>query len=123
MSYVYTSSIVVPSARRDKRQSAGGGSFAFGGTETTIVNNNTTVTAAPKLALGFIGDASPSILDYNLMYSSTFGDYPDVRIWIWDGVSGHDELSIKPKFIMVGGLLDSIVYDLGTPQTGFIILS
>ena len=102
----------------------GSGSASIIGFETT-----TPVPAPPvyakaiKMTLGFIADANPSILAYNLTYFSTFGDYPSVRIFIWDGISGHDELGIKPKFTLVGNLLDSIVYDLGTPQTGFIILS
>ena len=124
MSYVYVSSFVVPSVRRDKRQSASSGSFAFGGTETTIVNNTTVTTAAPKTQISFIDDAVPTIANYAMLWASTYGQLPTARLWIYQTETGNfKEVDLRPEMVMIDNLIDSIKFDIGTPQTGFIILS
>lgn len=79
-------------------------------------------TSAVKTVIAFIADASPSVVSYNALWAPTFGQLPTVRIWIATG-SDYQELPNRPKFTMSGGLIDTIVFDLGLPQTGFIILS
>ena len=102
----------------------------YKGTPNTSTGQNAqvTISAAPpvtkpiKPIFAFTAIASPSILNYSATWSDQYGQYPVVRILVTVGAD-YQELSITPKFVIVGGLIDSIVFDLGTPQTGFIILS
>ena len=126
MGSIYASSIIVPAIRRDKRLAATSGSFTFSGsTDTVVVNNVTNVStvAAPKMTFGFIASAAPSITSFDSLWATTFGQLPNIRLWTVDGAGNFQERSEKPKIIMSGGLIDSIVYDLALPETCYIILS
>ncbi len=122
MANIYTSSLAVPSERRDKRISAvGSASSSTGGNTLTIVNNTTISSSKEKIS--FTASSTPTIINYNIKYALTYGQMPTVRLWTIDGSGNFLERSEKPKFIMVGGVIDSIVYDLAIAETGFIILS
>ena len=128
MSNVYVTAIAIPSTRRDKRVAPMSGEFTVSGGGSVVVNNttvNTTIASSvpSKVSFGFIANNAPSITSYDSMWSATYGEIPSVRLWTIDGSGNFLERSEKPKFIMVGGVIDSIVYDLAIAETGFIILS
>lgn len=93
-----------------------------GGSGITTINNITNNPKASHSIIKFTNESSPSIANYNSLYADTFGQLPLVRIWTYDA-GDYQEQGARPKYLMIDNLIDSIVFDLGTPQTGFIILS
>ena len=73
--------------------------------------------------ISFTATKTPTIDAYNSTYASTHGQFPNVRLITVDGSGNRWEREEKPKYIMVSGVIDSIVYDLAEPETGFIILT
>ena len=90
---------------------------------TTIVNNINNAAPITPFTSEFTTLQNPSITDYDTKHADTYGQLPSVRLWTKDADGNFLERSEKPKFIMVSGLIGSIVFDLPIPETGFIILS
>lgn len=71
----------------------------------------------------FNNTATPSITNYQIDYASHYGEFPDVTLMTYDVAGVEWERQDKPIRNYIGGLLDSIVYDLMEPYSGYIILS
>ena len=95
-----------------------------GGSGTAIAASSTlTPTTIYMAIISFTATKTPTIDAYNSTYASTHGQFPNVRLITVDGSGNRWEREEKPKYIMVSGVIDSIVYDLAEPETGFIILT
>lgn len=76
-----------------------------------------------SISIPFTSTASPSLINYQTNYLA-FGECPQVTIIVDYPDEGCErELLQTPRRYKVGGLLDSIVYDLDSEYTGYIILS
>lgn len=71
----------------------------------------------------FTATATPTIPNYQTTYAATHGENPLLALRIPDEEGNIIDRREQAKFVMVKGRIDSIVYDLGEEQTGFIILS
>lgn len=71
--------------------------------------------------INFVNESSPSIINYNIDYV-TYGQYPTVILVTYDEFGVEEVNQATPKRNLIGGLLNSIVYNMGSPTTGFIIL-
>jgi hypothetical protein len=89
----------------------------------TIEVEETTIYR-PKLIfdkIDFVNNATPSIVGYQANYAAKFGEYPIITLFtINDGEEW--ERQEKPVYNRTGGLLNSVHYDLSSPETGFIII-
>jgi len=77
----------------------------------------------PKGIIPFTATAAPVIADYQDDYANVYGEHPTVKIKTIDGDGNYIERNEQAKFIMDGGLIDSIVWDLPDAESGFIIIS
>ncbi len=95
-----------------------------GGSGTAIAASSTlTPTTVYMAIISFTATQAPTISGYDSTYASTHGQFPNVRLITIDGAGNRLERAEKPKFVMVSGIIDSIVYDLAKTETGFIILT
>ena len=69
----------------------------------------------------FTTTATPTITNYNTAYSLKYGQYPDISCWQVDGDTKW-KLQATAIFTTVGGLIDTISFDLGFEVSGFIII-
>ena len=107
------------SSSSSQSNSSGGG-----GSGSTIINNITNNN--PRIGqfiIPFTNEKAPSILNYNSVHAATFGQYPVIRLFIYDGDGNVLPLPNTPKLLMINSLVDSIVFDLGQAESGFIIIS
>lgn len=75
-----------------------------------------------SLPIAFADTSTPSLLDYQLTYADKYGEYPTITLFIFDGPDKRIKRSDEAYFNYVADKLDSITFDLGVPQTGFIII-
>jgi hypothetical protein len=75
-----------------------------------------------KKIFEFTNESNPSIKVYNTFYAATYGQFPHVSLYSIDEDGNRLEWMVKPKYILKNGLIDSIVYDLGSELTGIIVL-
>jgi len=69
----------------------------------------------------FTSTATPTVSDYNTNYADIYGQYPVIECWLVDGDTRT--LLIQPPIItLVNNLIDTILFDLGFENTGFIII-
>ena len=69
----------------------------------------------------FTSTATPTVSDYNTNYADIYGQYPVIECWLVDGDTRT--LLIQPPIItLVTDLIDTILFDLGFENTGFIII-
>lgn len=133
MSIVYVNSLRVPVIARNKRDYSGG----------FVSNTNTTTQSVPtgipwasydddfiyqnrpfyKAVVEVTSNPTPIVPDYQTLLAPIYGEWPTVRLFITDGANTAYESMQKPRFNYVTGLLDSIVFDIGEPINGFIIIS
>lgn len=85
---------------------------------------NTVVKPSPisQAIISFTATASPTILDYDTTYAATYGQYPKFMLLLTDEDGNELESQSVPKRIITAGALTSIVWDLGEPATGKIIM-
>jgi hypothetical protein len=89
----------------------------------TGVDKKTTIGAVLQKVIINFNSATPSIANYQATYAAIYGQYPNARlIWI-DPAGDWNEWMQSPKFNIVGGVVDSISWDLGEILAGFIILT
>lgn len=78
---------------------------------------------AASMKVEFTNTATPSITDYQNTYSLKFGQLPKVTLMTYDSVGVEWQRQESPTRNFIGGMLDSIVYDLSDLYSGYIILS
>lgn len=127
MANVYTSDLIVPAIARNNRDYHGGTWTGGTGSGNTIIINNTTTNTGgyTKEIISFTATATPEITDYTGSYATVYGQFPTISLYTYDEDDNLIQRTEKPKFIM-GGVIPhivSIIFDLGEPATGFIILS
>lgn len=83
----------------------------------------TIIPTLPLVKVDFTASRTPTVLNYDTLYANAHGQYPVVRLFTIDALGNRLERSERPKYIISGGFIASIVYDLGVAETGFIILS
>ena len=117
MAKVYQYDKIVPRIARNHRIYTGS---YFSGSS----NGNTSQAVTSKIfeVIPFADTQFPEISDYSI-YAATYGQYPVLRIFVIDEDGNRLESTQVPKFIMVDGSIESITFDLGFVQTGFIYLS
>lgn len=71
----------------------------------------------------FTNTATPSINNYQELYASHYGEFPDVTLITYDTAGVEWERQDKPIRYYVDNKLDHITYDLMEPYSGYIILS
>ena len=129
MSNVYTQILGVPRTARNKRVYGVGGSFVstFNSAPPAAIPPTTTVT--PTDVISFTNAQFPEIADYTIYWGAIHGQFPKVWLITLDEDGNRIERSEKPKFIMtdkdgsMDDTIDTIIFDLAEPATGFIILS
>ena len=73
------------------------------------------------VVIPFTATATPTISAYQATYAHVYGEYPVVECWLVDGTTRT--LLMQPPIISLSaGLIDSIMFDLGFENTGFIII-
>lgn len=117
LSFVDLSPIVTVLATFSKASDSAAGSAAG------VATINPTMVLAPPLPIAFTASMAPSILNYDTDYSNAYGQYPTIKLFTIDSDGNRLERSEKPKYLLVAGLIDSIVYDLAQIETGFILIS
>lgn len=75
-----------------------------------------------QAVISFTDTASPTISNYDTVYAATYGQYPKFLLLLTDEDGNQLESQSVPKRIITGGALTSIVWDLGEPATGKIIM-
>lgn len=70
----------------------------------------------------FTNTQSPSITNYQQDYAIPYGQLPKFVLITYDSVGAEWERQEKPIRNFVGGLLDSIVWDLSDIYSGYIII-
>lgn len=76
-----------------------------------------------KTIIDFTKDAKPTISDYNTLYAEIFGQYPNVQCIIMIDAENGYQPQLMPFYTYVGGLIDTIYFDIGAENTGYLILS
>lgn len=76
-----------------------------------------------KTIITFTTDDTPTIANYNLLYSSLHGQNPDVRCIIEVTPLIRYERQQNPQFTYLNGLISTIYFDLGEELTGYMILT
>ncbi len=124
MSNVYVMIMAVPAVARDKRIYGSGTAF-------TSVFSQPSIPApavSPTDVIEFTAISNPSLLTYNTLYAPTHGQWPRITLITIDADNNRIERIEKPTYIMtdkdgtIDDLIDSIVYDLAQPETGYMIL-
>jgi hypothetical protein len=81
------------------------------------------ITLATRVAVSFTNTSAPALSDYQALYAKSYGEFPILRLRTVDADGNYIERNETPKFIMSGGLIDSIVWDLPDAESGYIIIS
>ena len=71
----------------------------------------------------FTDTSTPSIVNYQTFYAADFGEMPKIQIFTYNSDGVYWERQEKPIWNFLGGLLDSIVFDLSDIYSGYIIIS
>ena len=88
-----------------------------------------TTTVIPTDVISFTNAQFPEIADYTIYWGSIHGQFPKVWLITLDEDGNRIERSEKPKFVMtdkdgsIDDAIETIIFDLAEPATGFIILS
>ena len=91
-----------------------------------VIEVDETVIYRPKqiiAKINFSNTATPSVTDYQANYKAVFGEYPKLQLFTEARAGVEWERQEKPVYNRTGGLLTSIVFDLSSEETGYIILS
>lgn len=78
----------------------------------------------PPVKLYFTNNATPGVADWQTNYADTYGNDPDLTIFLYNGTTGsYNEfsgVSVTLQFDGTNNLLLNFVYDFGAPSTGYI---
>ncbi len=79
--------------------------------------------AAGKTAVAFTATQTPTLSNYQANYASDYGENPILRIKTIDGDGNYHDRNEQATYTMAAGLISSISWDLGSAESGFIIIS
>lgn len=120
---VYVSDLIVTKRNRNGRASSSNNS-SIGG---SMSSGSTGSAPIPKITIPFTASALPTIADYQTVYAAIHGNQPTV-ILIIITAAGRYQSPQQPNFTLLTNtgspddLINTIYFDLGNPETGFIIL-
>jgi len=129
MSNVYTRIIGVPRTARNGRAYGVGGSFQSSFTASPPEAIPPTATATPTDVISFTNAQYPEIADYTIYWGAIHGQWPKVYLITIDEDGNRIERTERPKFIMtdkdgsMDDTIETVIFDLAEPATGFIILT
>jgi hypothetical protein len=71
----------------------------------------------------FTNTATPSLTNYQANYAFDYGELPKIELFTRDSTNVYWSRQEKPIFSFVGGLIDSITFDLSDAYSGYITIS
>jgi hypothetical protein len=75
------------------------------------------------IKVSFTNTSTPSLINYQALYAWDYGELPKIELFTMDSSNVYWSRQEKPIFNFIGGLIDSIVFDLSDTYTGYIVIS
>ncbi|MEI7424309.1 MAG: hypothetical protein WCK18_19560 [Prolixibacteraceae bacterium] len=91
--------------------------------QTTEPRPKPQCAAFAKTIFEFTQEATPTISNYDSQHANFYGQYPDVKCIIKTGATSGYQLQQMPQFNYINGRIDSIYFDMGGAEDGFLVLS
>jgi len=75
------------------------------------------------IKIPFTNTMTPSIINYQANYAEDYGELPKIELFTMDSANVYWSRQEKPVFNFIGGLINSIIFDLSDAYSGYIVLS